>query len=55
MNIEETKTYLVLKYGSMFHAHQRWQMNQCFSEADDEMISILVAFYLNERTNLVDK
>jgi len=47
MNPEKVKTYLVLKYGSMFNAHRRWQMNQCFSEEDDKLISKLIQHYLS--------
>lgn len=48
MTIDETKTYLILKYGSVLEAHLRWTSGQCFSKVDaEEIIPDYFAYYLN--------
>ena len=54
MTIPETKTYLILRYGSVLEAHLRWTSGQCFSKADEELILEYFAYYLNRNKRLTN-
>lgn len=45
--VKETKTYLILKYGSVLEAHLRWTSGQCFSKEDEEIILGYFSYHLN--------